>query len=171
MGPGAVDVVPPMDLPDPPVEAGRQQRVLVSHRHHGAHADSRVGGDRPHGGVAEAAGSSFEGMSTTVPVPPPTVDLSPAPELRHIPDRDRYELWSGDEIVGVEGYERRDDGTLVLLHTVVTEKYGRAGFARLLVSAVLDELNASGTKIVPVCTYVQKFLDRFPQYRSTVAAS
>lgn len=112
---------------------------------------------------------SFEGMTTTVPVPPPTVVLPSTPELRHFPDRDRYELWSGDELIGVEGYERRDDGTLVLLHTVVTEKYGRAGFARLLVASVLDELAADGDKIIPVCTYVQKFLERFPQYQSLVA--
>lgn len=108
-------------------------------------------------------------MTTTVPVPPPTVVLPSTPELRHFPDRDRYELWSGDELIGVEGYERRDDGTLVLLHTVVTEKYGRAGFARLLVASVLDELAADGDKIIPVCTYVQKFLERFPQYQSLVA--
>lgn len=107
-------------------------------------------------------------MTTTVPVPPPTVELPSAPELRHFPDRDRYELWSGDELIGVEGYEQRDDGTLVLLHTVVTEKYGRAGFARLLVASVLDQLAAEGTKVVPVCTYVQKFLERFPQYRAAV---
>ncbi len=88
-----------------------------------------------------------------------------------MPDRDRYELWSGDELIGVEGYEPREDGTVVLLHTVVTEKYGRAGFARLLVSSVLDELTTQGTTIVPVCTYVQKFLDRFPQYRTAVAPS
>lgn len=110
-------------------------------------------------------------MTAPVPVPPPTVQLSPAPELRHFPDRDRYELWSGDELIGVEGYESRDDGTVVLLHTVVTEKYGRAGFARLLVSSVLDDLTAGGTKIVPVCTYVQNFLDRFPQYRGAVVAA
>ncbi|ALG84567.1 GNAT family N-acetyltransferase [Gordonia phthalatica] len=108
-------------------------------------------------------------MTTPVPVPPPTVTLSPAPDLRHFPDRDRYELWSGDELIGVEGYEHRPDGSVVLLHTVVTEKYGRAGFARLLVSSVLDELHDAGIEFVPVCTYVQKFLDRFPQYRAGVA--
>ncbi|MGB3304533.1 GNAT family N-acetyltransferase [Gordonia sp. (in: high G+C Gram-positive bacteria)] len=108
-------------------------------------------------------------MTTSVPVPPPTVTLSPVPELRHFPDRDRYELWSGEELVGVEGYERRGDGSLILLHTVVTENYGRAGLARLLTSKVLDELDASGTPIVPVCTYVQGFLTRFPQYQRLVA--
>ncbi|MFC0315201.1 GNAT family N-acetyltransferase [Gordonia phosphorivorans] len=103
-----------------------------------------------------------------ITVPPPTVTLDPTPTLRDNPDRDRYELWSGEELVGVEGYERTDDGDLILLHTVVTEKFGRAGFARLLVSQVLDDVAARGIKITPVCTYVQKFLERYPQYRANV---
>lgn len=107
--------------------------------------------------------------SPEVPVPPPTVLLDPPPALRDNPDRDRYELWSGDELIGVEGYERGADGTLILLHTVVTEKFGRAGLARLLVSLVLDDVTARGGSVTPVCTYVHSFLTRFPQYRSTVA--
>lgn len=109
-------------------------------------------------------------MSTdeVIPVPPPTIAMDPAPAVRDNPDRDRYELWSGEEMIGLEGYRREDDGTLVLLHTVVTEKYGRSGFARQLVAAVLDDVAARGGKVVPVCTYVQSFLERFPQYRSVV---
>ncbi len=107
-------------------------------------------------------------MTTSVPVPAPTVSLDPPPVLRDNPDRDRYELWSGDELVGVEGYERAADGALVLLHTVVTEKFGRAGFARLLVSAVLDDAAARGLRVRPVCTYVQGFVERFPQYRAAI---
>lgn len=108
-------------------------------------------------------------MTTSVPVPAPTVSLDPPPALRDNPDRDRYELWSGDELVGVEGYERTDDGDLVLLHTVVTEKFGRAGFARLLVREVLDDAARRGLRVKPVCTYVLGFVDRFPQYRSVLA--
>ncbi|MEZ5211321.1 MULTISPECIES: GNAT family N-acetyltransferase [unclassified Gordonia (in: high G+C Gram-positive bacteria)] len=108
-------------------------------------------------------------MTSENPVPPPTVTLEPTPRLRDNPDRDRYELWSGDELVGVEGYERDADGHLVLLHTVVTEKFGHAGFARLLVHEVLDDAAARGVTVRPVCTYVQKFVERFPQYRSVIA--
>lgn len=108
-------------------------------------------------------------MTTPIPVPPPTVTLDPAPTLRNNPDRDRYELWSGDELVGVEGYERAENGDLTLLHTVVTEKFGRAGFARVLVSAVLDDAQTRGITVTPVCTYVQNFVERFPQYRAVLA--
>lgn len=103
-------------------------------------------------------------MTTPVPVPGPTVTLDPAPTLVDNRDRDRYELWSGSELVGVVAYEQAPDGSVVLLHTVVTEKFGRAGLARLLVSQVLDDLEARGQQAVAVCTYVQQFVRRFPQY-------
>ena len=102
-------------------------------------------------------------------VPPPTITLDPPPALRNNPDRDRYELWSGDELIGVEGYERTDDGNLILLHTVVTEKFGRAGFARLLVALVLEDLIGQDKQMTPVCTYVQSFLKRFPGYQRVLA--
>ena len=108
-------------------------------------------------------------MSTEIPVPPPTLALDPEPALRDNRARDRFELWSGDELIGLEGYRRHDDGTIVLLHTVATDAYERKGFARFLVHSVLDEVAAEGLKIVPVCTYVQSFLTRFPQYQALVA--
>ena len=108
-------------------------------------------------------------MSTEIPVPPPTLALDPEPALRDNPGSERYELWSGDELIGLEGYRHRDDGPLVLLHTIATDAYERKGFARLLVRSVLDEVAAQGLTIVPVCTYVRSFLERFPQYQVLVA--
>ncbi|WP_132993606.1 GNAT family N-acetyltransferase [Gordonia zhaorongruii] len=108
-------------------------------------------------------------MTQRTPVPPPTVQLEHEPELRHNPDRDRYELWSGEELIGVAGYETNDSGDLILLHTVVTERFARAGFARLLVATLLDTIESEGRHVVPVCTYTQSFIERFPQYRDVVA--
>ncbi|MFT3662709.1 MAG: GNAT family N-acetyltransferase [Gordonia sp. (in: high G+C Gram-positive bacteria)] len=110
-----------------------------------------------------------ESVIQNTPVPPPTVTLDPAPALRDNPDRDRYELWSGDELVGLAGYELTSEDTMTLLHVVVTEKFGQSGFARLLLSLMFDDLDARGIKAVPVCTYAQQFIERFPQYRRSVA--
>ncbi|WP_161896184.1 GNAT family N-acetyltransferase [Gordonia spumicola] len=110
-------------------------------------------------------------MTHDTPVPPPTMDLDPEPELRHNPDRDRYELWSGDELIGLAGYERTTGGDVVVLHTVVTERFGKAGFARLLTVRLLDALDAEGRQVVPVCTYLQKFIERFPQYERMVLSA
>ena len=43
-----------------------------------------------------------------------------------------------------------------------------AWVARLLVKSVLDDAASKGIKISPVCTYVQSFLVRFPQYQELV---
>ncbi|KXO98789.1 GNAT family N-acetyltransferase [Tsukamurella pseudospumae] len=110
-------------------------------------------------------------MSDMVEVPPPTMELSESLRLFDNPVRDRYELWSGDELIGVEGYEVTDHGDVILLHTVVMEKFGKQGFARALVSGVLDDLRSRNRHAIPVCTYVRSFVTRFPQYQDVVNAA
>ena len=44
------------------------------------------------------------------------------------------------------------------------------GFARTLVTLALNEIRAEGGTIVPQCTYVQDYLERFPQYADLVSA-
>lgn len=110
-------------------------------------------------------------MAQVVPVPPPTLELSQALRLFDNPVRDRYELWAGDELIGVEGYELTGGGDVILLHTVIMEKFGKHGFARGLVSRVLDDCEVRGRKVLPVCTYVRDFIERFPQYQQVVAAT
>ncbi|WP_019202054.1 GNAT family N-acetyltransferase [Tsukamurella sp. 1534] len=110
-------------------------------------------------------------MADKVEVPPPTLALTDELRLFDNPVRDRFELWAGDELIGVEGYEITDHGDVILLHTVVMEKFGRQGFARALVSGVLDDLRARKRRVIPVCTYVRDFVTRFPQYGEVVVAA
>ena len=90
--------------------------------------------------------------------------------LVHNTDRDRFELWDGETFMGLVGYEW-DDGVYILLHTVIEERFGQQGIARLLVSLVLTRLRLDGIKIKPVCSYVRRFLVRFPEYQILVAPS
>ncbi len=110
-------------------------------------------------------------MAENAQVPPPTLELTEPLRLFDNPVRDRYELWSGDELIGVEGYEFTDHGDMILLHTVVMEKFGRQGFARALVSGVFEDARARNRGVIPVCTYVRSFLTRFPQYQDVVASA
>lgn len=109
-------------------------------------------------------------MADTIDVPPPTLDLG-ALRLYDNPVRDRFELWSGDELIGVEGYEVTDHGDVILLHTVVMEKFGKQGFGRALVSGVLDDARSRSRQVIPVCTYVRGFISRFPQYQDVVVSA
>ncbi|WP_149361801.1 GNAT family N-acetyltransferase [Lolliginicoccus suaedae] len=83
--------------------------------------------------------------------------------------RSRYEIWVDGEFAGLEGYEIGDDGVITLLHTIIDEAYSRQGYARAMVSAILDGMRARQQTFRPVCSYVQSFLDRFPEYRELVA--
>jgi uncharacterized protein len=89
--------------------------------------------------------------------------------LVHDADRDRYELLQADTFIGFEGYDVGEDGVITLLHTIIDEKYGRQGYARALVTLILEDMRAKEQKMKPVCTYVQGYLERFPEYKDLVA--
>ena len=83
-------------------------------------------------------------------------------------DLDRYELWRGQQFIGFEGYERHDDGSLELQHTVIGEQFGRQGYARTLVTLLLRRFREQGVSVRPTCSYVQDYLHRFPQYQDVM---
>ena len=87
--------------------------------------------------------------------------------------RDRFEIRLADEdatFVGFLGYTLERPGVYNLQHTIISEAFGRQGYARTLVTHVLDGMRERGEKIIPSCTYVQSYLERFPQYQDLVAA-
>jgi predicted GNAT family acetyltransferase len=87
-------------------------------------------------------------------------------------DRERFELFTDEDpgdFIGFLAYRTIDAKTLELQHTIISEGFSRRGFARTLVTRVLDLLRADGIQIVPTCSYVQDYLERFPQYGDLVA--
>lgn len=86
----------------------------------------------------------------------------------HSPARERYEAIvtnaDGEEItVGYLDYVPEID-QVVITHTVISEAYSGHGYAAELVRAVLDDIRASGKRVVPVCSYVGHFISRHPEY-------
>lgn len=98
-------------------------------------------------------------------------------KLTRDPDRGRFELRQDGKFIGFLGYTQDEapaaDGgepeTVVRLqHTIIDEAYGRQGYARALVTMVLQRLAAEGEQIAPECTYVQQYLARYPEFRELV---
>jgi predicted GNAT family acetyltransferase len=83
--------------------------------------------------------------------------------------RSRYELWVDGVLAGIEGYEIDDEGVVTLLHTVIDEQFSRQGYARTMVRGILDGMRTRQQQFRPVCSYVQRFLTRFPEYKDLVA--
>lgn len=90
--------------------------------------------------------------------------------LDHEADRGRFSLWHGSTYIGFIGY-RSEDQVVTIQHTIVNEEFGRQGYARALVTLVLDKFRDQGVKIIPECSYVQDYLRRYPEYQDMVAAN
>lgn len=76
--------------------------------------------------------------------------------------------------VGVDGhlavaeYEVRG-GEWVMTHTFVPGELRGRGLAEQLVRAALEHARAEKLRVVPACSYVAKFIERHPEYRTLLA--
>lgn len=62
------------------------------------------------------------------------------------------------------------DGELLSLnHTEVPAELGGRGIGTALVRGALELLAARGTKIIPRCSFVVRFIQKYPQYERLVA--
>ena len=101
----------------------------------------------------------------------PELSSTPVTVVKN-PGRERYEIFTAEEppvFAGFLGYRVIDERTVELQHTIISEGFSRRGFARTLVTNVLDRTRDEGGRIVPTCSYVQDYLERFPQYADLVA--
>jgi uncharacterized protein len=83
--------------------------------------------------------------------------------ITHNPDRDRYEINSGTEIIGLSRY-RDDEGSRVFTHTEVDAAYQGHGLATQLIRWALDDTRAAGLRIVAECPMVAAFVGKHNEY-------
>ncbi|OZC97280.1 N-acetyltransferase [Rhodococcus sp. 06-235-1A] len=102
-------------------------------------------------------------IDTVIPVERPVV------RIEDDVDHNRFDLFVDDELVGILGY-RFGDGdvgenrVVALMHTVVKEEYGDRGWAGVLVRASLNTARDRQWRIVPICTYVRRYLAQHQEF-------
>ena len=79
------------------------------------------------------------------------------------PERERYEIWSGDELAGYSAYHERDQIT-VFTHTQMDSAFSGQGLGTTLVRESLDDTVRRGRTIVPVCPFVTRVLRNTSDY-------
>ncbi|MFE0747775.1 GNAT family N-acetyltransferase [Gordonia sp. NPDC058843] len=91
--------------------------------------------------------------------------------IEHSPAQERYEAIlvadpsspAEDEVVGYVDYVS-EPYQVVVTHTVIREQFSGHGYAGQLVRAVLEDIRRDGKQVVPVCSYVQRFIERHPEF-------
>jgi predicted GNAT family acetyltransferase len=81
-------------------------------------------------------------------------------QIRHAPDEGRFYVERDGESLAELTYRLEGPGRAVIEHTRVSEALRGGGVARRLVDAAVAWARASGTKLVPVCTYAKAVLER-----------
>ncbi|MEU6370969.1 GNAT family N-acetyltransferase [Streptomyces sp. NPDC046931] len=92
---------------------------------------------------------------------------SAAPVVVRADARNRYEILVNGKRAGLTAY--RDRGAQrVFYHTEVDEAFAGQGLASRLVQEALTDVRAQGKRIVPVCPYVAKFLQKHEEFTDIV---
>jgi len=82
-------------------------------------------------------------------------------------ERNRYET-------KIDGYEAFVEysikpGVLVLEHTEVDKALAGKGVGGELVEKVLLEIELRGLSIIPECSFIQKYIEKHPEWKSLIA--
>lgn len=85
------------------------------------------------------------------------------PVVERADDRHRYEILVDGALAGFTEYLDRDEQR-VFYHTVIDDAFAGQGLASRLVQEALTDVRTAGKRIVPVCPYVAKFLQRHDEF-------
>ncbi|GAA2527524.1 GNAT family N-acetyltransferase [Pilimelia columellifera] len=84
------------------------------------------------------------------------------------PDQRRFEARVDGELAGQADYQVRGD-VLVLTHTQVDPARRGHGVASAMMTAVFDQVRASGRRVTPLCPFVTWFIEQNPEQTDIVA--
>jgi uncharacterized protein len=88
-------------------------------------------------------------------------------EVADAPERDRYELSIGDEVVGYSIYRARP-GLIAFVHTEVDERFAGRGLGDRLIRFALEDARARGLAVLPFCPFVNAFIERNREFEALV---
>ncbi len=88
-------------------------------------------------------------------------------EMADAPDRERYELSVGGEVVGFSTYKARP-GLIAFVHTEVDERLQGRGLADRLIRFALEDARTRGLAVLPFCPFVKAFIERHREFEALV---
>ncbi|NYF98095.1 GNAT family N-acetyltransferase [Janibacter cremeus] len=93
--------------------------------------------------------------------------MSTSVTRQHEPDR--FEISSDEKVAGFTQFLDRD-GRRIFVHTEIGEEFGGQGLAGTLVEEAVAATRAEGLTVVPVCSYVKKWLTKHSEHEDITAS-
>ena len=84
-----------------------------------------------------------------------------------VPERGRFEIRSGDRVVGLASYHV-DGDVMTLPHTEVDPAMGGRGIGTALVAGVLTAARERGLHVLPYCSFVRHYIQQHSEYLDLV---
>lgn len=85
------------------------------------------------------------------------------PTVADAPQRRRYEITLDGELAGFADYV--DEGAQrIFHHTELEDRFAGQGLASALLAEALADTRSQGKRIVPVCSFVVKYVSRHPEF-------
>ena len=72
-----------------------------------------------------------------------------------------------NEDIGYISFDRKND-TVVIISTVVYEKYQGKGMASALIKEILTYAKNNNIKVKPLCSFVVHYIEKHPEYKELV---
>jgi predicted GNAT family acetyltransferase len=90
---------------------------------------------------------------------------SQSPVVANNQDEQRYELRSGEVVLGIASYRMDGDDTMVFTHTAVDPQDEGKGYGSQLAGGALDDARSSNRKVIARCEFIARYIDDHPAYR------
>lgn len=84
-----------------------------------------------------------------------------------VPEKRRYEITVDGAPAGLAAYVDTDDQR-IFHHTEIDPAFGGRGLGGKLVAAALADTRDAGKRIVPMCSFVEAYVTKHPEYADIV---
>ncbi len=90
-------------------------------------------------------------------------------KVRHDPGQSRYVLEVDGAVHGHADYTEQGEQRL-FTHTEVDQDLEGRGLGARLVKEALEDVRRSGKRLVPLCAFVNAYVERHPEWRDLIDA-
>ena len=83
-------------------------------------------------------------------------------------DGKRFVAFEGDKELGEVTFVNAGEDKIIIDHTGVKPEYEGRGVGGALVKAALDYAKAEGIKVIPLCPFAKRYVERHLEYQSLI---